>query len=82
MAAALLSYALYVFDFVERSGAEFHLLVLTVPFVLFGLFRYQLLVETGGLGEKPEEGALLDRPFQICVVGFSLVVLAALYLGR
>jgi 4-hydroxybenzoate polyprenyltransferase len=81
MAAALISYALYVLDFHKQSPADFALLWLTVPFVLFAVFRYHLLVETGGFGEKPEEVALLDRPFQVCVLGFALTAVAALYLG-
>jgi len=81
MAAALISYALYVLDFNKQSEADFALLWLTVPFVLFAVFRYHLLVETGGFGEKPEEVALLDRPFQLCVLGFAATAVAALYLG-
>jgi 4-hydroxybenzoate polyprenyltransferase len=81
MAAALISYALYVLDFNKQAEADFALLWLTVPFVLFAVFRYHLLVETGGFGEKPEEVALLDRPFQLCVLGFAVTAVAALYLG-
>ena len=81
MAAALISYALYVLDFHKQSQANFAVLWLTVPFVLFAVFRYYLLVETGGFGEKPEEAALLDRPFQVCVLGFAVTAVVALYLG-
>jgi len=77
MAAALITYALYVHAVLER----FPWLGLTLPFVMFGLFRYQLLVETRGLGEKPEDVVFEDRPFQICLAGFAVVALMALYLG-
>jgi 4-hydroxybenzoate polyprenyltransferase len=80
VASLLLSYALYVLDLAEQAGTRFHLLELTFPFVMFGVFRYYLLVETSGLGEKPEEVALQDRPIQICVLGFFLVAVIALYL--
>jgi 4-hydroxybenzoate polyprenyltransferase len=79
MAATVLSYALYVMA--EHPGEGIHLLALTVPFVIFGVFRYSLLVETGDLGDKPEEVLLRDRPMQLCIVCFSLVAVAALYMS-
>jgi hypothetical protein len=60
---------------------KFPWLGLTLPFVIFGLFRYQLLVETQGLGERPEDVVFEDGPFQLCLLGFAVVALAALYLG-
>ena len=82
MASALISYALYVMEEIRgRSDAAPELLPLTVPFVMFGLFRYYLLVETDRGGDKPEEVLLRDRPMQACITGFALVAVAALYLG-
>jgi len=77
MAAALITYALYVHAVLEK----YPWLALTLPFVMFGLFRYQLLVETRGLGEKPEDVVFEDRPFQVCLAGFAAVALTALYFG-
>jgi 4-hydroxybenzoate polyprenyltransferase len=77
MAAALITYALYVHAILEK----YPWLALTLPFVMFGLFRYQLLVETRGRGEKPEDVVFEDGPFQVCLAGFAVVALAALYLG-
>jgi 4-hydroxybenzoate polyprenyltransferase len=77
LTAALISYAIYVHD----GLAKYPWLGLTLPFVMFGLFRYQLLVETRGLGERPEDVVFQDRPFQLCLVGFAVVALGALYLG-
>jgi 4-hydroxybenzoate polyprenyltransferase len=80
MAAAVLSYALYVVA--EHPGEDVHMLAFTVPFVIFGVFRYSLLVEQKDhLGDRPEEVLLQDRPMQLCVVGFALVTVLALYLG-
>jgi 4-hydroxybenzoate polyprenyltransferase len=81
MAAALISYALYVLDSHQQTLAEFPLLWLTVPCVLFALFRYHLLVESGRQGEKPEEVVLTDRPIQFSVLGFAIAAVGALYLG-
>ncbi len=77
IAATTISYALYVID----SADTYRLLPLTVPFVLFAVFRYEHLVETAGLGEQPEEIFLRDRAFQIGVVAFLAAALAAIYWG-
>jgi 4-hydroxybenzoate polyprenyltransferase len=77
IAATAISYALYALDTAE----QFPLLPLTVPFVLFAIFRYHHLVETAGMGEKPEEIFLHDRPFQSSVLAFAFGSLVALYLG-
>ncbi len=77
MAAAIISYALWVI--LDEAGEELRLLVLTVPFVIFAVFRYHLLVESGGYGERPEDALLRDRPFQLCVLGFAAAAIAALY---
>ena len=37
-------------------------LMATIPFVVFGLFRYLLLVHRDDLGEEPENVLLSDRP--------------------
>lgn len=77
IAATTISYALYVMD----SADTFRLLPLTVPFVLFAVFRYHHLVETAGLGERPEDVFLGDRAFQTGVVAFLAAAFAAIYWG-
>jgi 4-hydroxybenzoate polyprenyltransferase len=77
IAATTISYALYVID----SADTFRLLPLTVPFVLFAVFRYYHLVETAGMGERPEEIFLHDRAFQTGVIAFLAAALAAIYWG-
>jgi 4-hydroxybenzoate polyprenyltransferase len=77
IAATTISYALYV----EDTARAFPLLPLTVPFVLFAVFRYHHLVETAGMGEKPEDVFLQDRSFQIGVLAFGAAALAAVYIG-
>jgi len=81
MAAAVISYSIYVQDILAESGGELRTLILTVPFVIIAIFRYHLLVEKEGLGEKPEEILLSDRPLQLSMLGFVLVAIAAFYLG-
>ena len=56
----LLSYTLYTFT--SEALPDNHAMMLTIPFVLYGLFRYLALVHQNGLGEKPEEILLRDIP--------------------
>jgi decaprenyl-phosphate phosphoribosyltransferase len=81
MAAAVISYSLYVQDMHERVGPALRLLPFTVPFVIFVIFRYHLLVERGTLGERPEEAIFRDRTLLGSLLGFAAVALAAFYGG-
>ena len=60
---------------------SFQVLTLSLPFVMFGVFRYYLLVETANAGGRAEEVLLRDRPIQVCVVGFAFVAIIAIYAG-
>ena len=54
-------------------------MALTVPFVVFGLARYLVLVHRHELGEEPENVLLSDRPVLICIAlwaAASAVILA------
>jgi 4-hydroxybenzoate polyprenyltransferase len=81
MAAALICYGLYILDFQRQAGSDSRLLMLTFPVVVFGIFRYHHLTETTGMGDRPEEVLLRDRPIQLCALGFALAAVTALYLG-
>ena len=62
----LLSYTLYTFT--SENLPENHSMMLTIPFVLYGLFRYLALVHRDGLGEKPEEILLRDYPLLLNIL--------------
>jgi 4-hydroxybenzoate polyprenyltransferase len=53
-------------------------LMATIPFVLFGIFRYLLLIHRDDLGEEPEQVLLTDVPIILTVCGWA--VTAALIL--
>jgi 4-hydroxybenzoate polyprenyltransferase len=82
MAATLICYGLYVLDFQRAAGTDSRLLMLTFPVVVFGVFRYHQLAETDGVGDKPEEVLLRDRPIQFCALTFAVLAVIALYPGR
>jgi 4-hydroxybenzoate polyprenyltransferase len=75
----LLAYMLYTF-FAENLPQN-HSMMLTIPFVLYGLFRYLYLVHVRGEGGSPEEVLLRDRATGACVVLYGLTAVLILYLS-
>ena len=57
-------------------------LYLTVPFVLYGIFRYLYLVHRMGEGGSPAQTLLADRPLLACVGLWALMVVLLLYVVR
>jgi 4-hydroxybenzoate polyprenyltransferase len=78
-ASTLLAYAFYTIspDTVARFGTD--RLLWTVPFPLYGIFRYLYLVHQREGGGNPSEVLLTDRPVLICVALWGLSVIAILY---
>lgn len=66
---AILFYSLFVMS--DRPE-----LIYTIPFVLFGLYRYWFVVETKDGGESPTDALFADRQLQLTIVGW---VLACIY---
>jgi 4-hydroxybenzoate polyprenyltransferase len=78
-AATIVTYAIYTFF--STTGQQNQYLMLTVPFVVYGLFRYLYLVHQKNLGGSPEEILLTDRPLIINIVLWLAAVSAALYIS-
>ena len=76
-AASIMSYSLYTFT--AEALPENHAMMLTIPFVLYGIFRYLLLVYVHDEGGAPEQLLLTDRPLFVSVALWSLAVVAVLY---
>jgi len=58
--ATIMAYSLYTFTSPKLPGN--HLMMITIPFVIFGLFRYLLLAHSQNAGGSPEEVFLRDKP--------------------
>jgi hypothetical protein len=54
-------------------------LMVTIPFVIYGMMRYMSIVYQGERAESPEKVILSDRPLFITVVLWSLLVVFILY---
>ncbi len=76
-ASTLLAYALYTFS--AKGLPANYTMMLTIPFVLYGIFRYLYLIHVKGMGGAPEEIALSDQPLQVTVVLWGLSVIIVMY---
>lgn len=77
--ATVICYALYTVD--ERTVNIFgtRMLVATVPFVLYGMFRYLYLTYHQHLGGNPARVLLADVPLLLDVLGWGAVCAAVIY---
>jgi decaprenyl-phosphate phosphoribosyltransferase len=79
----------------QVSGASTPWMMLTLPFVVYGIFRYQLLsdpleisrrsdssIEKGGRTERPEEVLLKDLPTLLTVISWVLTTFVILLLKQ
>ena len=76
----VVGYALYTFS--APNVPANHSMMLTIPFVVYAIFRYLYLIEVEHSGGAPEEILLSDRPFQISMLLWAAAVLAVFYLSR
>lgn len=76
--ATLISYTFYTFE--ARTNLTGSLMLLSVPFALYGMFRYLYLIHVKGEGSAPDELLFKDKVLLITAVLFVLVVGALIYL--
>ena len=78
-ASTLIAYAFYTIspETTEKFGTT--LLSLTIPFPLYGIFRYLYLVHRRDLGGSPAELLLNDRPLLVCVALWAFAVVLIIY---
>ena len=78
-ASTVMSYALYTVS--ERVSESFGTtnLIYTVPFVLYGLFRYLYLVHVRNSGGNPSKVLLNDAPLMVCILLWLAACCAIVY---
>jgi 4-hydroxybenzoate polyprenyltransferase len=78
-ASTLIAYIFYTFspETIEKFGTSW--LGLTIPFPLYGLFRYLYLVHRRDGGGSPADLLLNDRPLLLCVTLWVVVVVLIVY---
>lgn len=70
----LMAYCLYTF-----SSTQSKTMIFTIPFVLYGIFRYEYLVDKENVGGKPEAVFGKDIPFLINILLWIVSVLVIIY---
>jgi 4-hydroxybenzoate polyprenyltransferase len=77
--STLITYIVYTIETSAPILAGTNLALLTVPFVMYGLFRYLYLIYVKGESSPPDEVLLKDRPLQYDILGFVLTAVIILY---
>jgi len=75
----IITYSLYTFS--APNLPENHAMMLTIPFIIYCVFRYQYLLQVKGTGSAPEELVLADRPLQLAILLWGFAVLIVFYIS-
>jgi 4-hydroxybenzoate polyprenyltransferase len=73
----VVAYSLYTFT--APNIPANHAMMLTIPFILYGIFRYLWLINVKHAGGAPEELVFTDRPLQVTILLWGLSVLLIFY---
>jgi len=76
-AATILAYSLYTFS--APNLPPNHSMMLTIPFIVYIIFRYLYIIQVTHDAGAPEEVLLSDRPIQIAIVLFGIALLIIFY---
>lgn len=79
-AGAIIAYSLYTFSAVNLPPNN--AMMLTIPFVLYGLFRYLYLIHVKGEGGAPEMLVYTDLPFLLDLVLWGIAVVLIMYVFK
>jgi 4-hydroxybenzoate polyprenyltransferase len=81
-AATLIAYAIYTIDPATISKFQSQNLVITIPFVAYGIFRYLFLIQERNEGGNPSRVLYRDGPLLATMASWILVVVFVLYKAR
>lgn len=77
-ASTVMAYSLYTFS---TNSGNYNMMI-TIPFVLYGIFRYQYIIYKKKEGGSPEETVLSDIPLIVSIVLWGIVSVVILYFGN
>ena len=78
--ACLMAYSLYTFAPFSETAERHPMMMATIPFVIFGLFRYLYLIHSKQVTDSPETALLSDKQLLASVILWGAAV-AAILLG-
>lgn len=74
----IITYSLYTFS--APNLPDNHAMMLTIPFIVYGILRYQYLLQVKETGGAPEDVVLADRPLQAAIALWGLAALLIFYI--
>ena len=77
--SVMITYVIYTVESPTMLRQGQNLGLLTVPIVIYGIFRYLYLIHVRGEGSAPDEVLLTDRPLQLTLVTAALTYFVILY---
>lgn len=80
LSGILITYCMYTFN--AHPDLTNQWMMLTIPLVLFGVFRYMHLIQSSTKAAAPEDVLLGDRPLQVAILLWGLLVVALIYFLR
>lgn len=79
--STVVAYALYTLSPDTVAKFNTHGLSLTIPFVIYGIFRYLYLVHRHDLGDSPDKLLVEDKPLLIAVALWALAAAVVIYIA-
>ncbi len=79
-AATVICYSFYTFS--ATNLPQNHLMMLTIPFVVYFLFRYLYLIHVRKLGGAPDELLFEDKPLLFSAIAWGLAAMGVLYFSN
>jgi 4-hydroxybenzoate polyprenyltransferase len=81
-ASLIMAYSMTTFSAPAVPREPYPVLMVTIPFVVYGIFRYLYLIYQRHEGGSPDELVLKDIPLATSIVLWGITVLALLYVFR
>lgn len=75
--SSIIAYSFYTFS--AENLPKNHAMMLTIPFVLYGIFRYLYLIHVKNEGGAPDELVFKDRPLLFNFILWGIAAISALY---
>jgi len=74
----IVAYSLYTFSAPNLPAN--HTMMLTIPFALYGIFRYLYLIQVKNYGGAPEDMLFQDRPLQLAILLWVIAIFLIFYI--
>ncbi|HTE18742.1 MAG TPA: decaprenyl-phosphate phosphoribosyltransferase [Armatimonadota bacterium] len=80
--STLMAYMLYTFPTFSRTAQQRPLMMLTIPYVVYGVFRFLYQMHRHGKGGDPSSELVEDRNLMVCGILWALTAVLVMLFGR